>query len=96
MNRLTLDPDIEDLGLEAGAAAGLTGHEHISEEDHLHLDVTGAFALLAATTFEVERKCGRGVLPPAGFRLGSKQLAHLVEGTDVGNRVGAGDRPMGL
>ena len=46
MDRLALDPDVEHLALEAGAAAGLAGHEDVGQEHHLHLHVTRALARL--------------------------------------------------
>ena len=63
VDRKSLQLDVEHRALEACPAAHLAGDEDIGEEDHLHLHVPGALALLAATSREVEGEGGGSVLP---------------------------------
>lgn len=85
----TLVCDLEDLGLEAGAFAVFANQFDIGEE--LHFDGDGAVALagFAATAGDVEGEVAGLVAALLGLGGGRKQVANLVEGFDVCDRVGA-------
>ena len=68
MDIATAVAHFEDLGLEALAAAHLAGHEDVCEEQHLHLELTGALALLAATARHVEGEVAGSELATFGIR----------------------------
>jgi hypothetical protein len=90
MDRVAVDLDLEHVGFEATASAHLAGHEHVGQEHHLHLHMAGAFTGLAAAAREVEGKGGCGVAALPSERLLGEQLAHFIEGLDVGDRVRPG------
>ena len=53
-DRIAADLHVEDFATVAGAAAGLAGHIHIGEKDHLDQHRAGAVAGGAAAGLEVE------------------------------------------
>src|SRR6478672_1383901 len=87
MDRASLDSYVQHLGPIPGATAGLAGHIDVGQEDHLDLNVSGAFTGLAPPAGQVEREGRRTVLALAGQRLGREQLANLIEGPDVRHRI---------
>src|SRR5687767_2970143 len=95
VDRVSLNLDVQDFSLESGAPTGFARDEYIGQEDHLDLELAGAVAYLTAATLGVERESGRAVAPGTSQRLTREQLANLIEGLDVGNRVGAGSASDG-
>ena len=81
-------PHLEHFGLEALAAAGIAGHEDVGHEHHLHFQVAGALAGLAAAAGDVEAEGARRVPALAGERRRGEDPPDLVERLDVGDGVG--------
>src|SRR6185503_158962 len=90
VDRIPLNPDVEDFSTVAAAAAGLARDEHVGEKHHLDLHVPGALTDLAPSARQIERECGRAVLALPGERLGREELPDLVECLDVGDWIGTG------
>ena len=89
MDRFALDSYVEYITPVAGGAAGFAGHEHVRQEHHLYLDMTGALTRLAPTARQVEGEGCRGVLPLLRERLPCEQLPDLVERLDIGDWIRA-------
>ncbi len=80
---------LEYLRLEALAAAELTGNEDVGQKQHLDLDLTRAFALLAASAPHVEREVAGPELAPPSLRLLGKDAPDVGVGFQVSDRIRA-------
>jgi hypothetical protein len=88
-DRAAADLHAEHLGPVAAALALLAGDVHVLEEVHLELLEAVALTRLAAAARHVEREGAGPETEGAGARQRREQLADLVEGLDVGDRIGA-------
>ena len=79
---------LQNVMLEPFAVTTLTGQGEVCHELHFHGHRTFSLALLASSAIGIETEvCGR-VSHLLGQRLGSKQLAYLVPGLDIGDGIG--------
>ena len=79
--------DFEHVFLEAFAMTGFTLYRQIGHELHGHFDDSIAFTLFATSAFGIEREVLRGEAHLTRQLLVGEELANLIVGLDVGNRI---------